>query len=112
MERFSHVGAVHKLFRKSSILLHSIRVELLGKCLNLSQTDSKMIVLKLKGKVSESRLQSVIDFLKSMKIDVEVAHSASSGPENQSNDFTLHAGLWKDYEVDAADLRKKAWKSA
>lgn len=70
-----------------------------------------MIVLKLKGKVSESRLQSVLDFLKSMKIEAEVAKSNPHTPADPSGSLTLHAGLWKDRDIDAAELRKNAWKS-
>ncbi len=71
-----------------------------------------MIVLKLKGKVSESRLKSVMDFLQSLKIEVEVTDSGADLPKGPSDGLTLHAGLWKDREINAADLRKKAWKSA
>jgi hypothetical protein len=70
-----------------------------------------MILLKLKGKVSDSRLQSVLDFLKSMKIDVEVTDSTNGDPIKQSKNLTLHAGLWKEHDIDAAELRKNAWKS-
>lgn len=69
-----------------------------------------MILLKLKGKVSDSRLQSVLDFLKSMKIDVEVTDSTNADPVKQSDKLTLHAGLWKDYDVIATELRRNAWK--
>jgi len=71
-----------------------------------------MIVLKLKGKVSESRLKSVMDFLHSLKIEVEVTDSRAERPKDPSEGLALHAGLWKDRDIDAADLRKKAWKSA
>lgn len=71
-----------------------------------------MILLKLKGKVSASHLQSVIDFLKSMNIDVEVTDSNAADPVNRSKNLSLHAGLWKDRDVDASDLRRKAWKSS
>ena len=71
-----------------------------------------MIVLKLKGKVSESRLKSVMDFLHSLKIEVEVTDSRAERPKGPSEELALHAGLWKDRDIDASDLRKKAWKSA
>lgn len=70
-----------------------------------------MILLKLKGKVSDSRLQKVLDFLKSMKIDVEVADETIEDPEHRSKKLTLRAGLWKDHDIDATELRKNAWKS-
>jgi hypothetical protein len=69
-----------------------------------------MILLKLKGKVSESRLRSVLEFLKSMKIDVEVADAKSRTPVDPTQKLTLHAGLWKDYDTDATELRRNAWK--
>ena len=70
-----------------------------------------MIVLKLKGNVSESRLKSVMDFLHSLKIEVEVTDSKAEEPKEASEELALHVGLWKDRDIDATDLRKQAWKS-
>ncbi len=70
-----------------------------------------MIVLKLKGKVPESRLKSVMDFLKSLKIEVEVTDSSAEAPKEPAEGLTLHTGLWRDRDIDAADLRRSAWKS-
>ncbi|MCA1763554.1 MAG: hypothetical protein ABR574_07900 [Cryomorphaceae bacterium] len=69
-------------------------------------------MLKLKGKVSESRLKSIIDFLKSLKIEVEVIDSRRDNSKETSNGLTLHTGLWKDREIDAGHLRNEAWKAA
>jgi hypothetical protein len=45
-----------------------------------------------------------------MKIDVEVADAKSRTPVDPTQKLTLHAGLWKDYDIDATELRRNAWK--
>ena len=60
-----------------------------------------------KKKISKTKMDALIQFLKSWDIDAEV--KTKKEVINESNEFSLSVGLWKDYEVDAKELRKQAW---
>jgi hypothetical protein len=50
----------------------------------------------------------LLHFLKTWNIDVELKISTPKG-EKAQNEFSLSSGIWKDYGMDAKELREKAW---
>ena len=64
--------------------------------------------LILKNDIPQSKMDALINFLKSWDIEAEVKTDAQITSKKKS-DFTLTAGLWKDNAVDANELRKQAW---
>ena len=67
-----------------------------------------MVELVLKNNIKKEKIDALLHFLKVWDMDVEVknAHKAKKNDEK----FSLSAGIWKDYDIDATELRKKAWK--
>ena len=53
-------------------------------------------------------MDAVLYFLKVGDIDIEIKKTSNSNKSN--SDFTLSAGIWKDYDIDATKLRQQAWK--
>nr|MBC7613556.1 hypothetical protein [Pseudopedobacter sp.] len=53
-------------------------------------------------------MDALIQFLKSWDIEAEVK-SEKPISKNQKIEFSLSAGLWKDSDIDANELRKQAW---
>ncbi len=66
-----------------------------------------MVQLILKNKIEKSKLDALLYFLKSWDIDAELVAPVISGKKHK--EFTLAAGIWKDYDINAAALRKQAW---
>lgn len=64
--------------------------------------------LILKNHISKSKMEALINFLKSWDIEAEL-QTISVDSEKKNANFSLSVGLWKDYEVEADELRKKAW---
>jgi hypothetical protein len=66
-----------------------------------------MIEIVVKNKLDKTTLESLLAALKKLKIDAELRFL----PEKRtvSKDFTLAAGIWKDADISATDLRQKAW---
>ena len=50
-----------------------------------------------------------MNFLKSWGIDVELRKSTTKAIK-KSEEFSLTAGLWEDYQIDSTDLRNQAWQ--
>ncbi len=69
-----------------------------------------MIQFTLKNNIEQSKINALFYFLKSWDIDVEVKQFSITLPKKKHETFSLAAGMWSDYAVDAADLRKLAWK--
>jgi hypothetical protein len=67
-----------------------------------------MTQLIFKNKIEQRKLDALLDFLKTWNIDVELKTSTPKITKKQNN-FSLTAGLWKDYTIDAKELRNKAW---
>ena len=67
-----------------------------------------MTELVLKTDIKKEKMDALLHFLKSWDINVEVRNEPKSKSKN--NAFTLSAGIWKDYDIDATELRKQAWK--
>ncbi|HAK78814.1 hypothetical protein FHS57_005714 [Runella defluvii] len=67
-----------------------------------------MTQIILKNDIDQNKLSALLHFLKSFDIEVEVKTSKKTS--KPSEEFSLTAGLWKDYELDANELRKQAWR--
>lgn len=64
--------------------------------------------LILKTDISQSKMEALIQFLKSWDIEAEVKINTEVAPKKNSA-FSLSAGLWKDNAIDANELRRQAW---
>ncbi len=64
--------------------------------------------LVLKKDLSPTKLEALLHFLKSWDIEAELQNDKKAIKKNVA--VALNEGMWKDYEIDAKDLRKNAWK--
>ena len=62
----------------------------------------------LKKNISKSKMDALLQFLKSWDIEAELK-SKEMTSSNKKSEFSLSAGIWKDYNIDADQLRKEAW---
>lgn len=63
--------------------------------------------LIFKQDIEQAKMEALLYFLKSWNIEAELITSPII--TKKKGDFSLSVGLWKDYQVDAAELRNKAW---
>jgi tRNA A37 threonylcarbamoyladenosine dehydratase len=70
-----------------------------------------MTEIILKNDIGEERLKALIDFLKSWNIDAEVKSDSEFLEPDSQSEYSLAEGMWKDYKIDAKDLRKEAWRT-
>lgn len=68
-----------------------------------------MTEIILKDDIEQSKNEALLFFLKSWDIDAEIKTSQSP-QKTKSKAFTLSKDIWSDYEIDAKELRNKAWK--
>ena len=68
-----------------------------------------MTELILKKDIDENKMKALLAFLKSWGIDVELRKSTTKAIK-KSEEFSLTAGLWEDYQIDSTDLRNQAWQ--
>jgi hypothetical protein len=57
--------------------------------------------------IEQSKMDALLYFLKSWDIEAELKTSPIVAKEK--SDFSLSVGIWKDYNIDANELRTKAW---
>jgi hypothetical protein len=62
----------------------------------------------LKKDLSKSKMDALIQFLKSWDIEAEIKTIRKSDKIDK-HEFPLTAGIWKDYDIDTKDLRNKTW---
>ena len=67
-----------------------------------------MIELVLKNDIKKEKIDALLRFLKVWDIDIEVKNTHKA--KKNDKDFSLSAGIWKDYDIDAGELRREAWK--
>ncbi|MFA5649866.1 MAG: hypothetical protein WC914_01815 [Proteiniphilum sp.] len=65
-----------------------------------------MTELVLKGKIDQKKLDSIVNFLRSWDIDVEVRES-NTEQNKEKNLFTESFGMWADRDVDIKAMRQK-----
>ncbi len=63
--------------------------------------------LILKKDIEQSKMDALLHFLKSWDIEAEL--KTSPVVAKKKSDFSLSAGIWKDYNIDADELRTQAW---
>lgn len=62
----------------------------------------------LKKNISKSKMDALLKFLKSWDIEAELKTKEVTA-SNVKSEFSLSAGIWKDYDIEANQLRKEAW---
>lgn len=67
-----------------------------------------MTELILKQDIDENKMKTLLDFLKSWGIEVELKTSISKTAK-KTQKFSLSAGLWEDYHINSSELRNDAW---
>jgi len=67
-----------------------------------------MTQLIFKNDLEKNKLDALLHFLKTWNIDAELKTNSQKVIKKQNN-FSLAAGLWKDYSMDAKELRAKSW---
>ena len=68
-----------------------------------------MTQIILKDDIEQSKIDALLSFLKSWDIEVELKTTLIN-KSTKSKEFSLSQGIWSDYEVDAKELRDKAWR--
>lgn len=70
--------------------------------------------LTLKKDLEKSKMRAFLHFLKSQNIEAELkttpAPKATPAKPKEKGDLSLSVGLWKDYDLEAKELRKKKLK--
>lgn len=61
----------------------------------------------LKKDIDKAKIDALLNFLKTWNIEAELKTSSIKAKEE--SEFSLSTGLWKDYNIDANELRSKAW---
>ena len=67
-----------------------------------------MTELLLKNRVSKQKLDSIVYFLRMLKVDVEIKKSAHQKAAKKARLDEVF-GIWADRDIDAKTLRKQAW---
>ncbi len=67
-----------------------------------------MTELILKNDLEKSKMDALLLFLKSWNIEAEVKRTKEKTAAKKQA-FSLASGMWKDYNIEAAQLRKQAW---
>jgi len=67
-----------------------------------------MTELILKQDIDENKMKTLLDFLKSWGIDVELKTTISKTAK-KTQEFSLSVGLWADYPINSSELREQAW---
>lgn len=76
--------------------------------LYLHKKSITMTQIILKDDIEQRKIDALLFFLKSWDIDAELKITQPN--KSKSNEFSLSQGIWSDYEIDASELRDKAWK--
>jgi len=70
----------------------------------------KMIEIILKSKINKHKKETLIQLLKSWNVEAELKETKVKRKATASK-FSLSKGIWKDFDIDANQLRKQAWKT-
>ncbi|QPH39994.1 hypothetical protein [Pedobacter endophyticus] len=68
-----------------------------------------MTEIILKDDIEQRKIDALLNFLKSWDIDAEIKSTRPVIGE-KSKEFSLSKGIWSDYDIEARELRHKAWK--
>lgn len=61
----------------------------------------------LKKDIDQTQMDALLNLLKSLNIEAEIKTSLIV--TKKKSDFSLSTGIWKDYNINAEDLRIQAW---
>jgi hypothetical protein len=67
-----------------------------------------MTQLIFKKDLEQNKLEALLEFLKTWNIEAEIKISTPKKGNKQPN-FSMASGIWKDYTIEANELRKNAW---
>ncbi|MCL2649786.1 MAG: hypothetical protein FWD60_02020 [Candidatus Azobacteroides sp.] len=67
-----------------------------------------MTELVLKNRVSRQKLDSIVYFLKTLNVEVEIKKSIQKKVAKK-DPFAEVRGIWSDRDIDGTTLRKQAW---
>ena len=74
----------------------------------VTENEWKMVEIILKENVEKGQIEALIRFLRSMNIDAELK-SDKKKVVRKKEEFSLSAGIWKNSDISASDLRKRSW---
>jgi len=67
-----------------------------------------MTQLSIKNRIDELQLGILLQLLKSWDMEVEITYE-DVAPSKKHKLFSKTRGMWKDYDIDAKQLRRDAW---
>lgn len=67
-----------------------------------------MVEIIFKGPVEKRKIDALKKFLDSLDLKAHITEEMKKPSKKTS--FSLHTGIWEDYNIDGSTLRKKAWK--
>ena len=69
-----------------------------------------MTQLSIKNKIDEVQMSVLLHLLQSWNMEVEVSYEPTSVTTTKRRKvFSKTRGIWKDYNIDAKQLRRDAW---
>jgi hypothetical protein len=69
-----------------------------------------MTQFTIKNTIDNSKIDIILNLLQSWDVEVEVdVKDEESATSAQHKLFSKTFGMWKNYEIDAKELRRKAW---
>ena len=69
-----------------------------------------MTELVLKNKINRQKLDSIVIFLKSWGIDVEIKTASKSKKTDVKELFSESFGMWADRDIDIKKIRRKSFE--
>ena len=67
-----------------------------------------MTELIFKNRISKQKLDSIVYYLKTLNVDVEIKNSTHENVVKK-DPFAQTFGMWADRDIDATALRKQTW---
>jgi len=68
-----------------------------------------MTQITLKTGIDNIQMSILMGLFTSWNVDVEIKNEKKSGNKPFSQRFARTRGMWKDYDIDAKQLRRDAW---
>lgn len=68
-----------------------------------------MVHLVFKNELDKSKIDVLMSLLKSWNVDAQF-ENINAKSSSKKSEFSLSAGIWKDYPVDGKELRTNAWQ--
>lgn len=68
-----------------------------------------MIQIILSDDIEKSKIDALVQFLKTWNINAELKRTFVPKKKKDKEEFSLAAGIWEGYDIEANELRKNAW---